>query len=447
MIRDLTQGDIKRTIVYMTLPMIVGMFGMVAFNFTDTAFVAQLGGTQLAALTFTFPVVMVVQSVAHGLGIGAGSVVSRSVGDRDIIKRLTTDGLMLSFALVVVVVLIGNMTIEPLFARMGATAEEMPYIVEYMTVWYFGVPMVVIPIVGNYIIRALGDTKVPSLVMLVSAGINVVLDPLLIFGIGFFPRMGITGAALATVIARMISLIVALYILGKREKLLSFKGTSLKKTLHSFGRILHVGIPSALTKGIVPLGTSIITALLAKYGSNVVAGYGAGVKTEFVALCVVNALAAVIISFAGQNFGARDMVRLRQGFKYASFLNLVYGAGVYILLFFIAPFVAALFSSEAVIQDTTVRYIRIAVAAFAFQGSIQITTSAFNAVGKPLHAALISLVQMFALYIPLALVFSKFMGEAGIFFALAVSYVITAAFGYAVFMRFLHKIEKKPHSG
>ncbi len=440
--RDLTQGDIKKTIIHMTLPMILGMLGMVAFNFADTAFVGQLGGTQLAALTFTFPVVMIVQSVAHGLGIGAGSIVARSAVRRDAVRRYATDGLILSFVVVVIVVVVGMLTMRPLFYGMGAGEDEMRYIVQYMTVWYFGVPMVVIPIVGNNIIRALGDTKVPGIVMLISAGINVVLDPLMIFGIGPFPKMGVVGAALATVIARFLSLIVALMILTRREKLISFRGITFGKVMHSVRRILHVGIPSTVTKAIVPLGTYIVTAFLSVYGTSVVAGYGAGVKTEFVVMSVLTALSAVMISFAGQNYGAGQIVRLRKSFRFAHVITAIYGVGIYAILFFAAPLIATIFNSDPVIQQTTVVYIRIAVAAIAFQGGVQVVASVYNAVGKPFHATFLSLFQMFALYIPLSIWLSKWMGEAGIFAALAISYAIAAVVGYVFFMRFLKKEER-----
>ncbi|MBT7122905.1 MAG: MATE family efflux transporter, partial [Clostridia bacterium] len=349
--------------------------------------------------------------------------------------------LILAFVVVVVVVVVGLLTIEPLFYGLGATDVEMPYIKQYMTVWYFGVPLVVIPMVGNNIIRALGDTKIPGLVMLVAAGMNIMLDPLFIFGIGFFPQMGVTGAALATVISRFTTLCVSLYVLGRRERLLTFAGFSFAKMRSSFARVLHVAIPSALTRAIVPFGAYIITGLLAVYGAGVVAGYGAGIRSEFVMLTVVGALASVMISYSGQNFGARNIERLRQGFKFAVSVNALYSIGAYAVLFFAAPYVAKLFSSEEIIMQTTVLYLRIAGAGLAFQGSIQIVTSSFNAVGKPIYATIIALLQMFGIYIPLSFALSSLLGQAGIFVALVISYILAAVIGHISFMRFLRKEE------
>ena len=141
-------------------------------------------------------------------------------------------------------------------------------------------------------------------------------------------------------------LCVSLYVLGRRERLLTFKGFSFAKMRNSFARVLHIAVPSALTRAIVPFGAYIITGLLAVYGAQVVAGYGAGLRSEFVMLTVVGALATVMISFSGQNFGARNIERLRQGFKFAIKANALYSIGAYAVLFFAAPYVAKIFSSE-----------------------------------------------------------------------------------------------------
>jgi len=437
--RDLTQGDIKQTVLRMTLPMILGMLGFVIFNFADTAFVGQLGGTQLAALAFTFPVIMIVMSVSHGLGMGATSVVARSAANREKVRRLSTDAIVLSLFVVAAVMIVGLLTIAPLFAGMGAAGKEMYYVRQYMTVWYLGAPMVVIPVIGNSIIRALGDTKVPGLVMMVAAAVNIVLDPLLIFGIWIFPELGVVGAAIATVVSRFATLLVALYVLIVREKLITFKGATLRRMCNSFGRILHIGVPSMLTRAIVPLGTYIITGMLAAYGTQVVAGYGAGVRVEFIATSVVLAISSVMISYVGQNYGAKKLDRLRQGFRFACAAGAVYSALMYAVLFFAVPYIAPLFNADLAIQETIVLYIRIAVTALAFQGGLNIVTSSYNAVGKPFHAALLSVLQMFVLYIPLSLLLAPIIGQAGIFVALAVSYVLASALGYVMFMRFLSK--------
>jgi putative MATE family efflux protein len=196
----LIEGHIGKTLIKLTIPMIFGILGMVAFNLVDTFFIGQLGTNELAAISFTFPVVFVIGSLAMGLGMGASAVISRAIGEGDPtrVQRFTTDSLILSVLVVVVFIVIGLLTIDQVFALLGATPQVMPLIKQYMLIWYPSMIFVVIPMVGNNAIRATGDTKTPSVIMLVAVAVNIILDPLLIFGIGPFPALALAGAALAT---------------------------------------------------------------------------------------------------------------------------------------------------------------------------------------------------------------------------------------------------------
>ncbi len=200
----LIDGPVSETLRRMTIPMIIAIFAMIAFNLTDTYFVSRLGTTPLAAMSFTFPLVFIINTITLGIGSGGGAVIARAIGagDTDRVRRLTTDLLTLSLLLVAVMVTIGLLTIKPVFTLLGATEETLPLIRQYIAIWYSGVIFVVIPMVGNAAIRATGDTKTPSNIMLFAFGVNLVLDPLLIFGIGPFPRLELAGAAIATDVAR-----------------------------------------------------------------------------------------------------------------------------------------------------------------------------------------------------------------------------------------------------
>ncbi len=158
---SLIEGPVGRRLLFLTVPMVGGIFAITTFNLVDTFFVARLGTDELAAMGFIFPVVMFVQSIALGLGIGTASVVSRAIGEGDHrkVRRLTTDSLILAVLLVVLFVTVGLLTINPLFTLMGATPEILPLIRQYMTIWYVGMIFVTVPMVGNNAIRATGDTK------------------------------------------------------------------------------------------------------------------------------------------------------------------------------------------------------------------------------------------------------------------------------------------------
>jgi putative MATE family efflux protein len=412
--------------------MVLGMLGLIIFNLVDTYFVSKLGTNQLAALSFTFPVVLVVGSIALGIGQGTASVVARAAGsgDRKKLVRYATDSLTLGTLVVLLFVIVGLMTIDPLFYALGAKDPVMPYIRDYMKIWYLGMVFVVIPMVGNNSLRALGDTKIPSMVMVVAAVANSVLDPIMIFGFGPFPAMGVRGAALATVISRCITFVVALYLLIKRERIVSLAPVAFKEILSAWKEILYIGVPNAFTKMVQPLGIGIITKLLASIGLYAVAAYGVASKVERFALIFIMSLAVVITPFVGQNYGARKFERVKKGIRIAYKLSILSSLPVYAVLFISAPFIAKIYSQDPAVVSAFVFYIRTVPLFYGLYGIIQISIAVFNAINRPFQGALVSMIQMFVIYVPIAYLVRDVLGYQGIFLALCLSYTVAAFLGY-----------------
>ena len=423
----------------LTAPMTLGILGMIAFNLVDTYYVGQLGTLELAALSFTFPVVLIISSIAHGLGVGMTAAVSRATGEQNREKqvKLISGGMLLSFLVVVFFVLIGQLTIKPVFTLLGADPQTLEVIREYMSIWYWGVIFVVIPMTGNSAIRGMGDTKTPSQVMLTAALLNMILDPLLIFGIGPFPELGVAGAALATVFSRGVTFFVASYILIYREKVISLGHLKGQTLLESWKEILYVGIPSILTRIIVPLASGIITGLIAVHGREAVAGFGIATRLDMFALILIQSMVSIIPVFVGQNWGAGLTGRVIRGLKKADIFSLLYGAGMYLLLQLIAKPVILLINKDPEVLKVALLYMRIVPLAYGLQGVMLTAVTALNVLKRPLHAAILTLIQMFGLYIPFALLGSRLYGIPGIFGALAFSYMVMGPFSYGVNRKFL----------
>jgi putative MATE family efflux protein len=429
---QLVEGSVPAILLKLTLPMILGIFGMVAFNLADTYFVGQLGIKELAAMSFTFPVVMVIASFSLGLGIGASAVISRAIGegDHEKVQRLTTDSLILSVLLVAGFVVVGVSTITPLFRFLGATPDILPLIRQYMLIWYPGMIAVVIPMVGNNAIRATGDTKTPSMIMMIAVFINIVLDPLFIFGIGPFPRLELAGAALATVFGRAITLCVALWILSHREKMVTFTRPPLKAMLHSWKQVLYIGLPTAGTNMLLPISAGIITKFIAVYGPEAVAGFGVATRVERFALITVFALSSVLGPFVGQNWGAKKYDRVMTGVTYSQQFSIGWGLAMFLLLAVLGKSIASLFTADPVVISTAATYFWIVPIGYGAQGVLRLSTIALSVLNKPLHSALLTLIQAFILYIPFAYVGSSLFGVKGIFSAAATSYIIAALMAY-----------------
>lgn len=427
-----TTAPVKSSILKLAGGMLFGLFAMSAFNAVDTFFVGRLGATQLAAMSFTFPVVMILNSISFGLGIGISSTVSRALGagDTEAVKRLTTDGLILSMLIVLILGVLGLFTIRPLFALLGAGGDTLDYIQQYMTVWYLGIPFVIIPMAGNNVIRATGDTIMPSVIMMISVAVNVILDPLFIFGIGSLPGLGITGAAIATVIARFASLVFSLYILIHREKLVSTDKVPFSKVKQSWKSITYVGVPAALMQAINPLSLSILTGLLAGFGDSVVAGFGAAGRVEMIIMNIPMAFGSVMGPFAGQNWGANKVERIKEGAKFSALITLVWGALIFVLSLLFSHQIISLFSKDSDVIRVGSKYLITLSVGYGFLGILQISTQSMNGIGKPMNAGMVTLLKAFGLNIPLALIFSQSFQESGIFFASSISNIIAGVVGY-----------------
>ena len=434
----LTEGPVGLQLLNLTLPLVWGVFAVIAFSLADTYFVAQLGTNELAAMSFTFPVVMLLGSVAMGLGVGASSIIARAIGsgDRYRVRRLTTDSLTLSLLVVGIFVGLGLTTINSLFTALGAGPDALPLIQDYMGVWYLGMIFLVVPLVGNSAIRASGNTIVPSLIMTVAAAVNILLDPLLIFGWGDIPALGVKGAALATVISRAATLVASLAFLHFRERLLLFALPKLKEVWQSWLSVLSVGLPAAATNLIVPISVGLLTSLMARYGPEAVAGFGIASRVEAFALIAPLALSASIGPFVGQNWGANQRGRVNQALRLSFWFCLAWGGLIAVIVGANASGIAAWFDSEPAVVASAAAYLTTVPLSYGALGIIYIFSSTFNALGKPLPSVAMTLSRMFLLYVPLAYLGSWLFGVQGVFGAACLSNV---AVGIGVYIWHSHQ--------
>ncbi|MEM9340735.1 MAG: MATE family efflux transporter [Bacteroidota bacterium] len=424
--RDLTTGSIPGNLIRLSLPMMLGIISMVAFNLIDTYFVGKLGEKELAALSFTFPIIMVVFSIIQGLGIGATALIAKSIGKNnwDKAARETTDSIALTLLLTGIFVITGLLTIDPVLKRLGADGETVEMAKEYMQIWFFALFFVSVPFVGNSAIRATGDAKTPTYIMLFAVLVNAILDPILIFGYLGFEAMGLKGAAIATAISRALTMVLAFYILIKRDKLITFSIPSREVLAGCWKSILYIALPSGLARLVVPIATGVITALLAEYGEFAVAAYGVSSRIEFLANSIVFALAASIGPFVGQNIGKGNLERVKESIKISNGFAVIWGLLAWGLLAVGSRAIASIFNSNEEVISTVQLFLWIVPAGFGLQGILSIINSSLNTLNKPLHASLIIVIQMLLLGLPAIYLGMGLDGIRGIFIGIAVMYAL-----------------------
>jgi len=428
----LTEGPVGPHLVAMTVPVLLGILTMMGQSLVDAWFLGRVGDYALAAHAFSFPILMIVTSVAIGLGAGTSSVVARAIGSNDHrrARRLTTDSLMLSFLITASVCLLGVFTIEPLFRILGAPEDMIPLIRTFMIILYSGVPFVVVGMVGMASMRATGDTRLPSKLMIAGAILNIILDPILIFGFGPVPAMGLNGAAVAALLARGSIFVGALYLLHQRMNMLSFNKPDPDELKRSWKDILHVGIPAAGTNAVVPLGAGIITAMIARYGPEAVAGFGVASRIESMTLVVFYALSAIIGPFVGQNHAAGNESRIIEAMRLCMLFCVGSGLLIAVSLAGLSDFLPALFSSSADVLSIASLFLLVAPVSYGAYGIVMVMNASFNGLGHPMPAVGISVGRILVLYLPLAFAGMHFFGAKGIFAAYAVANIISGFVAY-----------------
>ncbi|WP_077338559.1 MATE family efflux transporter [Pseudocolwellia agarivorans] len=434
---DLLKDPVPQALKRMTVPMIYGMILLMTFNLVDTFFVGLLGTLPLAAISFTFPITFTVISLTIGLGIGTSAVIGKALGrgNHALAKNLATSAMYMTAVIVGLLSYVGYIFIDEIFLLLGANNDLLPLIHEYMDVWFLGSVCLIGPMIGNAVLRSAGDTKTPSIIMGSAGLINAVLDPILIFGFGPVPALGLEGAAIATFISWMFSTGLVLYILIRKKNLIHATFIPLKEFIVSCKEILNIGLPAAGANMLTPIATAVLTAIAATFGDSAVAAFGVGSRIESIACLVVLALSMTLPPFISQNFGASNMSRVKESYKSTIKFVLAWQVLIYLVLILIAPFISHTFAKEEKVAELIELFIWILPLGYGFQGVIILTNSSFNALHKPMVALALSIIRLFVCYVPIAYFGSYLYGLEGFFIGGVIGNLLMAFISYGLFSK------------
>lgn len=441
----LTREPVRQSLVRLAVPMLWGLFAIFSMQLVDAYFVAQLGTDALTAISYTIPATVLTMNLAMGLGIGASSVISRAIGAGNDarMRRLATDSLLLVALVMALLCIIGLYFHDPIFLLLGADPGLLPMIHAYMVWWFPGSILLGMAIVSNTLFRAAGNSLAPSIALTTVALVNMMLDPLLIFGIGPFPECGISGAAIASLIADGCGITIALIWMWKGEHMLTYHLKSWTEIRQSWRDILHVGIPAAGTQIILPLTDAIIIYLLSSYGNAAVAAYGIASRVESFALLPIIALMASLGPFIGQNWGAGQSERIQHALRISYGFSLIAGLLIATMLYLTAEPLAALFRPEDDVIRYAAMHFTIIPISYGLLGILMNGSAALNAIGRPTPAMIVTLMRAFGLYIPLAWLLHPHYGVAGIFTAAAIANGVVGLATYVYCRRCTHMLGAK----
>ena len=440
---DLTVGPIGRQLAALTVPMFLGISSMIAASMVDTVYIGWIGTLELAAVSFTFPLVMAASSISMGLGIGATSIMSRTLGggDREHCLTIGTHTLALVTAFIVAIAAAGYVFAEPIFVALGADEEILPMTVSYTRIWFIGLPFFALPMVGGMMLRALGDARTPGIWMTASAALQVLIAPVAIFGIGSWDGLGLLGSAWAFNLSRVVILVFAVPTFRRVGLFRPLGGLASLWT--SWREVLRIGVPSMATNLIGPASMSFLLALLASHGHAVVAAFGVATRIESLAMMLLMALSSSVAPFAGQNFGAGEVGRIREALRLTYRFSIAWGIAVFVLLASCGAPIASFVNDDPNVIAATWHYLVIVPLTFGFMGVGMMASSCFLALGQPLPSLILSIARSFALLVPLALLLDAVWGYLGIYGAIAAANLIMSVVAAWWIRRSLRRADRR----
>ena len=426
--RDLTKGSITKNIFALSLPMMLAFMLHTGFNIVDTIYVGKLSALALAAISITFPVIFLIIALASGVGIGVTSLIARLLGagrKRDA-DNAAEHALLLAFILGFFFTVFGLTFSRPLFILIGATPEMMPLVMDYVKIIFGGSFFMFFAFMSNSILRGEGDMKTPMKIMMLGTILNVILDPLLIFGIGPFPRMEIAGAALATIISRSIAAVVILSYLLRNKAHIKLDLRNFRFKFSIIKDILSIGIPASLSQAVMSIGMFFMMKIISYFGSFAIAAYGLANRLDMVALLPAIGISTAVITIVGHNVGAGNFERAEKTTWIATLITMIFMEVIGLMFFLFPEFWISIFSTNPEIIAYGVSYIRIISLLYMLIGVSMIIPSAFQGAGIGYPSIILSALRLLILSVPLAYFLSKPYGIMGVWYGIAISIIITS---------------------
>ena len=435
----LTRGSIRGHLVTQTTPMIIGVAAIMSIGLVDAYFIGQLGRTELAAISFIFPISVALTSMGVGVMVGINSVVARALGEGDWDKaaRRANFGMVFAVCVGVILGLALFALLDPLFGLMNADAATLPYIRAYMQPFALGFPLLMAIMGINGTLRGQGEARKTSYISVCYAAANWVLDPILITGAFGVEGFGIVGATYATLTGWAIAIVLGLYLIRKTDLPLNPALIRKGSIGAPLGAIARVAAPAAFSNSINPIGLSVLTALVAIEGQAAVAGFGAAGRLQSFATVPLLALSGSIGAIVGQNWGASQYERARRAVRWAFGFCLVYGLLIALVLFGFGERFASLFSDDPAVVAQFDAYLRIAVWGYAGFGLLITANGVLNAVDKASLALLQSFARVFLVMMPFAWLLRGSWGADAIYAAELVANLAGGALGAYIVWRVL----------
>jgi putative MATE family efflux protein len=437
--QEFTEGSLRRAIVLLAIPMVLEMVLESVFAVVDVFFVAKLGADAVAAVGLTESVITLVYAIAIGLSMGTTAMVARRIGEKDRhgATVAAVQAIAVGAVLSVPIAVLGVLFAPKILALMGASENVIQIGAGYTLVILGGNVTIMLIFLINAVFRGAGDAAIAMRVLWLGNAFNIVLDPCLIFGLGPFPQLGVTGAAVATVIGRGIGVLYQFYILFRGQGRIRIERPALKLDPRVMLNLLRVSLGGMFQILIATASWIGLTRIVSVFGSAALAGYTIALRIIVFAILPSWGLSNAAATLVGQNLGAQKPERAEKSVWLTGFGNMLFLAGVGIVFIFFAKPLVALFTNDPEVTPYAESCLRIVSYGYIFYAYGMVIVQAFNGAGDTYTPTLINLGCYWLFQIPLAYALSLPLqtGAPGVFIAITVAESLLAVVGILVFRR------------
>lgn len=409
------KGSVWKAIAKMCIPVILVMLVTTAYNMADMLFVGQTGdANQVAAISLSSPLFMLLMTCGTLIGGGGTAVISRALGAKDLTlaKACSSACTVLT---IVLGVLVGGILLAPDFfvGVFGADEATRQYTKEYVMIMAMGAPVVIFSNAFANLLRADGDTVTAAIVSILGSVINIVLDPILISGF----HMGVRGAAIATVLSNVVTAVIVLSRVCRKNSVLSLNPFLSLRTPKTYWLVFSLGVPSAASNLLMGITGTLTNNISIRYGADVVAAMGVGGKAGMIVAMVVMGLALGVQPMLAYNYGAGNTARIKETLKKTGLLILLTGSALTAACFFFRRPIAQLFLNDPALLDLSCHIMTIGLIATPVIGLNYLAVSYLQATGFAGRASLLSVARQGLVFVPALLLLHAVFGMEGIFWA------------------------------
>jgi putative MATE family efflux protein len=437
--KDLTVGSIPKHLVSFSLPMLIGNMLQSGYSIINMIWVGNIVGEGgLGATAVSFPIMFILIGIAAGVSMATAVLVAQFYGAKkyDQLKMVVDNSVYMQLALSVVLITSGILCTNFLLKLMDTPQEIFAMASGYLKISLSGVLFLYLMFTISSILRGLGDTVRPLMFMGAGVVLNAILDPFLIIGIFPFPKLGLNGAALASVISQAISLVIAVIYLNRKNHLIAIDFRKFRLDKHMIWLISKIGFPSTVQQCLVSVGSAFVTKYVNFFGPSAIAAFGAASRIDMVATMPAIAIGMAATALTGQNLGANKPERVKEIFKWALMLGTILSGIVAIFAFIFPRLILSMFIHHEPVLAIGVQYLRIVAPCYFLFALMFVSSGVVNGAGQTIIPMMLTLISLWAVRVPLAWYLSQHtpLQAKGIWIAMAIGFVVTATIGYLYYL-------------